>query len=312
MRIGIIGRSEYTYESALLLLEHGYEIPIIITAKEAPEYYYTSKDFESLAKKIGAKFIHTPKINKPEVIELIKSCGNIDIGVSINYSGVIEEEVINLFANGILNAHAGDLPKYRGNACMAWAIINGENKIGLCIHKMIAGELDSGDIIVRKYFPVYENTRVGEGFDWMRKETPGMMLEAIKLLQKDKNYFLEKQSLDPKDALRGYARTPNDGKIDWTKSNIEILRLINASSEPFPGAFCYLNSSVIRIWRAEIFDDDEVYLAISGQVSKLNRSSGSVEVITGKGKIRLLEASIENNRTKNIADLIQSSRQRFS
>jgi UDP-4-amino-4-deoxy-L-arabinose formyltransferase/UDP-glucuronic acid dehydrogenase (UDP-4-keto-hexauronic acid decarboxylating) len=312
MRVAIIGRSEYTYESALLLLEHGYDIPIIITAKEAPEYYYTSKDFEALAKKIGAKFIHTPKINKPEVIDLIKSCGTIDISVSINYSGVIEDEVINLFTNGILNAHAGDLPKYRGNACMAWAIINGENKIGLCIHKMIPGELDSGDIIVRKYFPVHENTRVGEGFEWMRKETPGMMLEAIRLLQKDKNYFLEKQSLNPKDALRGYPRTPDDGKIDWNKSNLEILRLINASSEPFPGAFCNLGSAVLKIWRAEIFDDGEVYLAIPGQISKVNRNNGSVEVITQKGKLRILEVSVDNNKTTNVAGLIQSSRQRFS
>lgn len=312
MRIAIIGRSEYTYESALLLLEHGYEIPIIITAKEAPEYYYTSKDFEALAKKIGAKFIHTPKINKPEVIDLIKSCGTIDISVSINYSGVIEDEVINLFTNGILNAHAGDLPKYRGNACMAWAIINGENKIGLCIHKMIPGELDSGDIIVRKYFPVHENTRVGEGFEWMRKETPGMMLEAIQLLKKDKNYFLEKQSLNPKDALRGYPRTPDDGKIDWNKSNLEILRLINASSEPFPGAFCNFGSTVLKIWRAEIFDDGEVYLAVPGQISKVNRNNGSVEVITKKGKLRLLEVSVDNNKTTNVAGLIQSSRQRFS
>lgn len=312
MRVAIIGRSEYTYESALLLLEHGYDIPIIITAKEAPEYYYTSKDFEALAKKIGAKFIHTPKINKPEVIDLIKSCGTIDISVSINYSGVIEDEVINLFTNGILNAHAGDLPKYRGNACMAWAIINGENKIGLCIHKMIPGELDSGDIIVRKYFPVHENTRVGEGFEWMRKETPGMMLEAIRLLQKNKNYFLEKQSLNPKDALRGYPRTPDDGKIDWNKSNLEILRLINASSEPFPGAFCNLGSAVLKIWRAEIFDDGEVYLAIPGQISKVNRNNGSVEVITQKGKLRILEVSVDNNKTTNVAGLIQSSRQRFS
>ena len=146
----------------------------------------------------------------------------------------------------------------------------------------------------------------------MRKETPGMMLEAIQLLKKDKNYFLEKQSLNPKDALRGYPRTPDDGKIDWNKSNLEILRLINASSEPFPGAFCNFGSTVLKIWRAEIFDDGEVYLAVPGQISKVNRNNGSVEVITKKGKLRLLEVSVDNNKTTNVAGLIQSSRQRFS
>ena len=47
------------------------------------------------------------------------------------------------------NAHAGDLPRYRGNACANWAIINGEDKVGLSIHKMDAG-LDSGPIIQKK------------------------------------------------------------------------------------------------------------------------------------------------------------------
>lgn len=311
MRIAIIGRSEYTYESALLLLKNGYEIPIIITSKEAPEYLYTSKDFEKLAKDIGAKFVHTPRINTPEVIELIKSCGTLDISVSINYSGIIEDEVIKLFRLGILNAHAGDLPKYRGNACMAWALINGESKIGLCIHKMIPGELDSGDIIVRKYFPVNINTRVGQGFEWMRKETPAMMLEAVELLQQNSEYRLEIQSKDPKNALRGYPRTPADGKIDWQKSNLEILRLINASSEPFPGAFCKFGERTITVWRAEIFDDDENYLAIPGQIAAINKHDGSVEVITGKGKIRLLILGENNVRIKP-ADIINSSRQRFS
>ena len=73
----------------------------------------------------------------------------------------IPNKIINYFNYGILNAHGGDLPRYRGNACQAWAILNGENKIGLCIHKMVGGELDSGDIISRDYLDIGENTKIG-------------------------------------------------------------------------------------------------------------------------------------------------------
>lgn len=72
--------------------------------------------------------------------------------MSLNYSSIISQKVIDLFPLGILNAHGGDLPKYRGNACQAWAILNGETKIGLCIHSMIGGEVDNGNIIDRKIF----------------------------------------------------------------------------------------------------------------------------------------------------------------
>ncbi|GAB1465742.1 hypothetical protein MASR2M54_12420 [Aliarcobacter cryaerophilus] len=51
-----------------------------------------------------------------------------EIAVSLNYSSIISQNVIDLFPLGVLNAHGGDLPRYRGNACQAWAIINGEEK----------------------------------------------------------------------------------------------------------------------------------------------------------------------------------------
>lgn len=310
MRIAIIGRSEYLYESALLLMENGFEIPLVVTAKEAAEYHYTAKDFEALAAKCNALFIYSAKINDPEIVARIKAKGKIDLAVSINYSGVIAQELIDLFPNGILNAHGGDLPRYRGNACMAWAILNREKKVALCIHKMIGGELDSGDIIARKYLDININTRVGETFEWMRKEIPRMMLESVKLLKKNPEYILEAQSKNPDDALRTYPRNPDDGKIDWTKSNDEILRLINASSEPFAGALCVFKEQRLVIWRAEIFDDQENYLAVAGQVSRINTSNGNVEIICGIGKIRLTEVEYNSRRTKP-AEVITSSRQRL-
>ena len=119
----------------------------MITSKAAPEYK-KEQDFKDLADGISTTFIQTGKINSKKVIDKIKSLGIIDIAVSIEYSGVIAAEIIDLFPMGILNAHGGDLPKYRGNACQAWAIIKGEEN-RLCIHKMIGGELDSGDIVLR-------------------------------------------------------------------------------------------------------------------------------------------------------------------
>ena len=44
----------------------------------------------------------------------------------MNYTGIIPQSIIDLFNHGILNIHPGDLPRYRGNACLAWAIINAE------------------------------------------------------------------------------------------------------------------------------------------------------------------------------------------
>ena len=310
MKVAIIGRTSILYNCAKILLDNHYEIPLIITSKEAPEYTINSNDFKKLAEDIGAKFIYTPKINEEEIITNILSLGEIDLAVSINYSGVISQKVINLFRFGLLNAHGGDLPKYRGNACQAWALINGEKKIGLCIHKMIGGELDSGPIISREYFNVDINTRIGQVYDWIESETPKLVLQSVNEIKKNKNFVPEYQSLNPSDSLRCYPRNPSDGKIDWGKSNEDILRLINASSEPFSGAFTSLNEQQVIIWRAEIYENDENYLAVSGQISTINKTDGSIIVICGLSKLRITEIEIDGQRGLP-ATMISSIRKRL-
>ncbi|WP_415376872.1 methionyl-tRNA formyltransferase [Patiriisocius sp. Uisw_017] len=308
MKIGIIGRSELTYEAMLLAIRNGYEIAFIVTAKEAPEYKYTSKDFENFAIERNILFIHDPKINAEKLINIVASTSP-DICISVNYSGVISTDVIKLFPFGILNAHGGDLPRYRGNACQAWAIINGEDKIGLCIHKMIGGELDSGDIIAKSYFPLNINSRVGEVYDWMENEIPPLMLKAVEKLLKNPS-DVEKQSVNPKDALRTYPRNPDDGEINWKDDAITIIKLINASSEPFSGAFTNYKDDKVIIWRAKLFIDKENYLAVPGQIAKINKDSGTIIVITGNGKIEIDDVEIKEDRNKP-SIFFTSIRQRF-
>jgi len=115
-----------------------------------------------------------------------------------------------------------------------------------------------------------------------------MFLSAINKLQANPGYILEGQSKNYRDALRCYPRNPEDGRIDWNKSNIEILRLINASNKPYGGAFCFYENKRLIIWDAGLLDDDDIYLAEVGQVSFID-SDKSVIVITGNGKIRIKE-----------------------
>lgn len=115
-----------------------------------------------------------------------------DIAISMNYTGIIPDSVTDLFPYGILNAHGGNLPRYRGNACQAWAILNGEDKIGLCVYKMVGGELDSGDIIARDYLPIDHNTKVTKIWGWMRDRVPTLMLAAVQQLSVDPSFFLER------------------------------------------------------------------------------------------------------------------------
>jgi methionyl-tRNA formyltransferase len=288
MKIAIIGRTEILYETACRLNASGHEIVCILTAKEAPEYTRGAEDFCRLAEQLSVPYASSAKII--DYRDFLVASG-ADIAVSINYSGVIPDVITDLFPLGILNAHGGDLPRYRGNACQAWAILNGEERIGLCIHRMIGGELDSGDIIARDYLAIDHTTKLNRVWEWMSMRTPELMLEAVQMLDTNPDYVLEQQSKDPTQALRCYPRKPEDGRIDWTKPAIDVLRLINASNKPYSGAFFDFEGEKLIVWDAELVTDGEVFCAVPGQVTKIG--NGFIEVACAREKIRILSVEYE-------------------
>lgn len=307
MKIAIIGRTEILYNCIELLRNHGHEIALIVTAKEAPEYTRVSQDFKDKAEELNIPFFHTAKIET--IVDLLRELPDIDIGVSLNYSGVIPESVISLFRLGVLNAHGGDLPRYRGNACQAWAILNGEEKIGLCVHRMIGGELDSGDIVSREYLCIDIHTTITHVYSWMSERIPPMFLEAVEALVKDPEFVLERQSKDAADALRCYPRKPEDGLIRWEESSLQVLRLINASGKPYSGAFCYYKEQPMIIWEA-MLGPEQNYLAVPGQVASIE-DDGSVLVTTRDGLIRILKIEFQNKMLAP-SKIIKSLRDRLS
>jgi methionyl-tRNA formyltransferase len=143
----------------------------------------------------------------------------------------------------------------------------------------------------------------------MAKKIPLLFLTSVQKLQTNKDYILEKQSKNPNDALRCYPRIPEDGKIDWYKSNIEILRLINASNKPYSGAYCFYEDKKMIIWDATLYEDDEVYLSEVGQISTICKD-GSVIVITGSGKIKLKQVEY-GGFVGNPSKIIKSIRKRL-
>jgi methionyl-tRNA formyltransferase len=76
-----------------------------------------------------------------------------------------------------------------------------------------------------------------------------MLLENLQLLEngkakripQDESKFIE---FWPK-------RTPEDGKIGWSKNAKEIHTLIRASTHPYPGAFSLFGKSKLKIWKAK-------------------------------------------------------------
>jgi methionyl-tRNA formyltransferase len=296
-------------DTAALLLRAGHQITLVATCRSSERHTAKEADFERLAHTVGAEFFLGQDLNRPEVVGHLRAAG-AEVGVSVDWVNLIGPDACAAFRHGILNAHGGDLPRYRGNSPVAWAILNGESAVGLTIHKMDPYQVDAGPVALKEHFPLSDSTRIREVFDFIEAAVPRLYLEAVERLAKG-TLTLSPQPSDPDQVLRCYPRVAGDGLIDWTKSAVHLCRLVRATSEPFEGAFTHLRGSRLTIWRARATPWATPSLAVPGQVASRDMASGEVAVATGEGVLVMEEIEISGGERAKPATVIRSVRERL-
>ena len=172
MKIGFMGRTKMLADTIdSVMLAKDLEVAFIWTSKDEAYYDYDWKRFEATAKEIGCPFIYSPCLDES------KNIPNADVVISVNFVNLIPSWFLSRFKHGVLNAHPGDLPRYKGNACPNWAILNAEDNVVLIIHQM-EESLDSGPIFCKSKFKLEKDTYIGEIYTWLSSEVPKLFLKA--------------------------------------------------------------------------------------------------------------------------------------
>ena len=287
-------------KTARFLVSKGHDIAFVWTSKSENYYNADENDFKILADDNKCIFLNTTDLqNNLEIIRSLK----VDVCISINWINKVPKEFRRLFKYGVLNGHGGDLPRYRGNACLNWAILNFEKEVGLTIHKMV-DQLDAGPYLHKEYLSINDNTYIGEIYLWLENTFPNAFHLALNKICSIG--FLEQDpDIIP---LRTFPRRNSDSKIDWTKNSKDIIALIRSSSHPFDGAYCFLNSSErlkLNIFFACYYRPEYQFNAVPGQVCLVYKQD--VIIASGDGMVRLMDYSLDGAEKNASTVLISKS-----
>ncbi|WP_147822476.1 methionyl-tRNA formyltransferase [Salidesulfovibrio onnuriiensis] len=314
MNIVAIGRTRNLYDAILALKEKGHNITAIITSKAAPEYDINEHDFCDLAEKIGCEFQDLS--HKEQILyETLSSMKEADMAISVNWVSVITTKIINRFRIGILNAHFGDLPNYRGNACPNWALLSGEKDVFLSVHLMEGGQLDCGRVIAQARQSITGTTTIGEIYNWSKETIPMLFCRSTELLEQDPHYQVKFASCDGSDGFRCYPRTPEDSFIQWEASAVEVDRLIRASSHPFSGAYTYIvEEGLLKrlyILKSRVHLENTNDKGAPGRVLLNDRDSGCTHVMCGQGVLEISQCRIDDGEIFEPGKYFRSIRIKF-
>jgi folate-dependent phosphoribosylglycinamide formyltransferase PurN len=81
---------------------------------------------------------------------------NITLAIQGGVDVILKQEVIDIFSDGILNFHPGDLPYYRGCSAPEWQIYDFKKVI--CTSHFVDKGIDTGNIIEKKVLDICEES----------------------------------------------------------------------------------------------------------------------------------------------------------
>lgn len=245
-RIVFFGYSEVGYECLDLLLARGDNVVALITHLDNPneKIWFKTPAVAAGARKVP---IFTPeKLALPEWSDRIAQM-RPDLILSVYYRNMISTKILGLAPLGAFNMHGSLLPKYRGRAPINWAVLHGEPRIGMTLHRMVKAP-DAGAIVDQEGVDIGPRDTAEQAF---RKVLPC----ARRVLARQIDALLQGRAREtPQDDSQATyfgGRTPEDGWIDWTKTSTEIFNLIRAVTDPYPGAFTEVGSARLMVWWAE-------------------------------------------------------------
>lgn len=145
---------------------------------------------EELAKCCGTKLHYIEDLYDERSISLLRSY-EPDLGFHWGF-GWIKEPILSLPRNGVIGCHHGDLTAYRGGLSCFWELYNGEKRVGVTVQRL-APRLDTGDIIMQRFFDIKETDTLRSLHHRVVSETVDMGIESV-LLMKDPSFVPAKPS----------------------------------------------------------------------------------------------------------------------
>ncbi len=273
------------------LLEHGVEVPLVLTHLDAPGEHIWFDSVARHAEWHGIETMTPSDPNVPEVIERVRAA-RPDFLFSFYYRSMLRPPLLSLPTRGAYNVHGSLLPKYRGRVPINWAILNGESETGATLHAMTA-KPDAGAIIDQQAVPILLDDVAIEVF---RK----VVTAAELVLHRSLPALLRGTAPHrPQDLSAGSyfgGRSARDGGIDWRRGARAAHNLIRAVAPPYPGAFTELEGQPLRILRS-LPVAMPAGLATPGMpVPALRWHDGALYALCDDGALKVLEFELAAER----------------
>ena len=258
----------------------------------------TAPEVKQVAEAHALPVLQPERVRNPAFAAALRALAP-DLVVVAAYGRILPRPVLDVPPHGCINVHASLLPRHRGAAPIAWAILAGDDVTGVSIMAM-SEEMDAGDVLLRRETRIAADDTAGTLGTRLAHLGAEAIVEAI-AAQKAGT-----ARATPQPAI-GITFAPRIERaqccLDWQRPAVELERQVRALA-PEPSAFTTIGGRLLKVHRAELAPAGRS--GSPGEV--LSASSDGIVVGTGVGALRLLEVQLEGRRRLPAAAFVAGQR----
>ena len=241
----------------------------------------------------GLPVLQPPHLRDPEWSERLAVL-EPEVAVVVAFGQILPQRILDVPPRGSINLHASLLPRYRGAAPVAWAIIRGERETGVSTFLIDAG-MDTGPILLQRATPIGPEETAGELAERLATLGAELMIETLDRLDAITPRPQDAGAATPAPRLR-----KEDGVLDWTLPATDLAALIRGVN-PWPGGATQGPTGRLLIWRARA-------LAGSGEPGTLTTTGDTLSIGTGAGLLEPVLVQPENRRAMTWEAFLRGAR----
>ncbi len=199
----------------------------------------------TVAERASVPLLKPERVGAPETVERLTALAP-DLGVVVAFGQFLPRRVRELPTLGFLiNAHASLLPRHRGAAPIAHAILAGDRETGVCAMR-VEREMDTGPVAAVRRTPIGPEETTGELTERLALLAADVVEEAVSSAAAG---TLSWTPQDPAAATLAPKLGPEDARLAFRDSAVDLARRVRAFA-PQPGAWTTWQGERLRVLAA--------------------------------------------------------------
>ncbi len=304
LRIVFAGTPQFAVPSLTALVESPHTLAAVFTQPDRPAG--RGRRLQPPPVKTAAEQAGIP-VHQPECLDvdaLAAASGadrddalRPDLLVVVAFGQLLGAEVLGYARHGALNVHASLLPRWRGAAPIARALLAGDAETGVTVMQMVPA-LDAGPVLARRACAIAVDDTAATLHDRLAALGGEALLEVLT----DLPGHLDRAEPQGAAGVTYAAKLSRaEGRLDWDAPATELARRVRAL-QPWPGAWTPLGEDPLRIWAAEA----QAGPAAGAPGTVLATGRSGIDVATGDGVLRLTRIQPAGGKAMPAADFARA------